>query len=216
MNNKRFELIIFDWDGTLMDSTRTITQAIQASCRELGFRSPSDKAAQDVIGLSITEAFKVACPEATVDDYPKLIAAYQRHFGQDQIPLFDGVFDGLNQLQQMGFFLAVATGKGRTGLNTALDKSNTRTLFDTTRTVTECASKPNPEMIFSICDELSIAPNKALMVGDTTYDLQMAHNAGAYAAALTTGAHNESQLAQVPYLSLNHSFHDFLGWLVQQ
>ena len=210
---QNFDLIIFDWDGTLMDSTANIVHAIQKSCEDLGFNKPTDKEAAFIIGLSLPEAFKILCPEMNSDTFPKLVAAYQKHFALGKPALFDGVYQGLEQLQQAGLPLSVATGKGRNGLNHAMKITHTTSFFDTTRTVTECPSKPHPEMILSICSELGITPERALMVGDTTHDLSMAQNAGCAAIGLTTGAHDKIQLNSIPHLDLFDDITDFFDWL---
>ena len=212
---KNFDVIIFDWDGTLMDSTAQIVESIQAACIELGLPEPSKDQASHVIGLGLLDAMREACPAANIQEQALLVQAYQRHHAQNRnkTVLFDDVFAGLQKLQQAGYFMAVATGKGRSGLDYALEQTQTRGFFDITRTVSECQSKPHPEMIFSICEVLNVSPKRALMVGDTTHDLLMAHEAGAYAAALSTGAHQVSQLQTAPFLSLSDSFGQFLTWL---
>jgi phosphoglycolate phosphatase len=213
MMKQPFDLIIFDWDGTLMDSTANIIRAIQGACEDLGFDRPTDKEAAYIIGLSLPEAFKILCPTMSQEIYPKLVAAYQKHFALGEPVLFDGVYNGLKQLQQAGLPLSVATGKGRHGLNRAMEMTHTTSFFDTTRTVSECLSKPHPEMILSICSELTINPERTLMVGDTTHDLTMAQNAGCAAVGLTTGAHDKTQLNSVAHLRLFENITDFFHWL---
>ena len=210
---QNFDLIIFDWDGTLMDSTANIVRAIQGACQDLGFNKPTDKEAAFIIGLSLPEAFKILCPEMNSDTFPKLVAAYQEHFALGEPVLFEGVYEGLEHLQKSDLPLAVATGKGRHGLNRAMEITQTTSLFDTTRTVTECPSKPHPEMILSICTELGIAPEKTLMVGDTTHDLNMAYNAACCAVGLTTGAHEKELLNTIPHLAQFDQITDFFNWL---
>lgn len=202
MQSKNFNVIIFDWDGTLMDSTGAIVQAIQGACADLSMPVPSKEKAAYVIGLSITDALKTACPEIPSALVPKLVDAYRERYLHGSPPLFSGVVESLKALKDKGYFLAVATGKGRNGLNKAMEDTQTAQFFDTTRTVSECFSKPHPQMIHSICDELGQPYHKALMFGDTTHDLQMAQNAGCAAIALTTGAHEIKQLNSVAHLGL--------------
>lgn len=215
MKPNNFDVIIFDWDGTLLDSTAQITESIQAACLELGLPEPSRNTARNVIGMGLLDAMRTICPIADDKEQVLLVEAYQKHYvkKRNDVVLFEGVLEGLQKLQQVGYFMAVATGKSRSGLDYALDQTKTRKFFDTTRTVSECLSKPNPEMIFSICDVLNVVPQRALMVGDTTYDLVMAYEAGAFGAALSSGAHDVAQLQTAPFLSLNDSFKQFLSWL---
>lgn len=215
MKPKHFDVIIFDWDGTLMDSTAQIVESIQAACVELGLPEPSKSQASHVIGLGLMDAMREACPVANIQEQALLVQAYQRHYSQDRnkTVLFDDVFSGLEKLKSAGYFMAVATGKGRSGLDHAIEQTQTRGFFDITRTVSECQSKPHPEMIFSICEVLDVSPKRALMVGDTTHDLLMASEAGSFGAALSTGAHNIEQLKTAPFLSLSNSFDEFINWL---
>ncbi len=210
---KAFDLIVFDWDGTLMDSTTAITRSIRSACADLDLPVPDEKTAAYVIGLSMVDAFRIACPEASTEQYPLLIAAYQNHYQHDALSLFPGVSDALTDLKQKGYALAVATGKGRNGLNKALEASNTRPFFAATRTVSECFSKPHPQMIQSICSELAVSEDRTLMIGDTTHDLQMAHNAGCAAIGVTTGAHDTEQLNTCPHLGLFADIPECLRWL---
>lgn len=217
MTNLPFKALIFDWDGTLANSTGQIVNAIQAACAEVGLPIPDEHSANHVIGLSLPRAMQTVSPEANAEEVHALVLAYQKHYlsGEQKTTLFKGVHQSLAQLNQH-YLLTVATGKGRPGLNRALTETDTADFFVSTRTVNECASKPNPDMILSICDELGLYPKDVLMIGDTTHDLLMAHNAGAKAVALTTGAHDIATLNTAPYLTLQHSFQDFVHWLSQQ
>ncbi len=216
MIKQSFKALIFDWDGTLANSTGQIVHAIQAACAEVGLPIPDEQSANHVIGLSLPKAMQTVSPSANADEVHALVLAYQKHYlsGEQKTTLFQGVHDALAQLNQQ-YLLTVATGKGRPGLNRALADTNTGDFFVSTRTVNECASKPNPDMILSLCDELGLYPKDVLMIGDTTHDLLMAHNAGAQAVALSTGAHDIATLKTAPYLTLQHSFQDFVHWLGQ-
>lgn len=216
MIKPQFKALIFDWDGTLANSTGQIVNAIQAACAEVGLPIPDDKSANHVIGLSLPQAMRTVSPTANPEQQQALVLAYQKHYlaGPQKTTLFQGVHQALAQLNER-YLLTVATGKGRPGLNRALAETDTAGLFVSTRTVNECASKPNPDMILSLCDELGLYPKDVLMIGDTTHDLLMAHNAGAPAVALSTGAHDVETLNTAPYLTLQHSFQDFVRWLNQ-
>ncbi|WP_028534886.1 HAD-IA family hydrolase [Paludibacterium yongneupense] len=212
---KNFDLIVFDWDGTLMDSTAHIAHSIQLASAELGLPVPDRATANHVIGLGLTEALACACPELTPDRYPAMIDAYRRHyFGRDEtLELFDGVREGLAALARTGVILAVATGKSRRGLDRALEATGIAPCFAASRTVDECASKPDPEMLHQLSALFDIAPERTLMVGDTTHDLQMANNAGARGAGVCYGAHPREALLDCQPLGLFDSFDEFCTWL---
>lgn len=194
-----YKLLVFDWDGTLMDSTAVITQSIQAACRDLGLPVPSDVDASYVIGLGLGDALRHAVPTLDPRDYDKLSQAYRRHYfaHDNDLTLFPGALDMLLALKAAGHSLAVATGKSRVGLDRALDHADLRGLFDTTRTADETASKPHPAMLLEIMQELDDAPGSTLMIGDTTHDLLMARNAGTAAVGVAYGAHDAQQLADL-------------------
>ncbi|MGC8508752.1 MAG: HAD hydrolase-like protein, partial [Thiomonas sp.] len=157
MHRQNYDLIVFDWDGTLMDSTAAITGAIQQACGDLGLAVPSREQASYVIGLGLDDALRHAAPDLPHADYPRLAAAYRRHyFALDgQLALFDGVLELLHELRSAGYNLAVATGKSRIGLSRAMDRPELRGLFDTTRTADETFSKPHPAMLQEIMAELA-------------------------------------------------------------
>src|SRR5450830_502343 len=188
MARKQFDLIVFDWDGTLMDSTSTIVRCIQAAARDLGLPIPDKSAASYVIGLGLQDAMQAAIPDVDPKYYPRIVERYRHHYlGQDQdLTLFDGVREMLDDLAQQGYFLAVATGKSRVGLNRALNTTKLLTRFDATRCADETFSKPHPAMLQEM--------QRTLMIGDTTHDLQMAINAGAGGVAVEFGAHLVDQL----------------------
>ena len=194
-----YQLLVFDWDGTLMDSTAVITHAIQAACRDLGLPVPSDVDASYVIGLGLGDALRHAVPTLEPRDYGQLSQAYRRHYfaHDNDLTLFPGALDMLYALKAAGYSLAVATGKSRVGLDRALDHADLRGLFDTTRTADETASKPHPAMLLEIMQELDRAPDMTLMIGDTTHDLLMARNAGTAAVGVVYGAHDAQQLADL-------------------
>jgi phosphoglycolate phosphatase len=215
MPKRKYDFIVFDWDGTLMDSTSTIIHCIQAAARDLGLPVPSDKNASYVIGLGMTDAMKAAMPEVDPALYPKIIERYRTHyFTQDNdLVLFDGVREMLDDLSQQGYFLAVATGKSRVGLNRALSSSNLMTLFDATRCADETFSKPNPAMLYELTRELGQNMQRTVMIGDTTHDLLMASNAGADAIGVNYGAHDSHVLQEHNPVYIANSVPSLHEWL---
>lgn len=216
MAERRFELIIFDWDGTLMDSAGTIVDCIQAACAELGLAIPSRDAASHIIGLGLHDALTELLPDLPTEHYPRLVEAYRRHYlSQDaQIPLFPGAADLIADLHGRGHLLAVATGKARRGLERAFRHSGLGRFFHASRTADETYSKPHPAMIGELLDELQVPAGRALMVGDTSHDLQMARNAGVAALAAGYGAHPAVSLYDYEPMAVCHRFEDLARWLL--
>ena len=179
-----------------MDSTSTIVKSIQAAARDLGLPVPSDEDASHVIGLGLHEAMQAAMPNIDPALYPKMVERYRFHYltKDPELVLFDGVRDMLAELSQDGYFLAVATGKSRVGLNRALNAVGLLSLFDATRCADETFSKPHPAMLQELTRELGQDLKRTVMVGDTTHDLLMANNAGAAGVAVEYGAHPVDQL----------------------
>lgn len=211
---KRYDLIVFDWDGTVMDSTAIIADSIQAACRDMNLAVPSDEAARYVIGMGLVDALRHAVPDADESMYEPLALRYRHHFlSQDTaIPLFDGARETIQELHEQGYSLAVATGKNRNGLNRALTSTEMGKYFHATRTADQTFSKPHPAMLLEIMDELDITAERVLMVGDTTHDLQMAINAGVDAVGVTHGAHSETQLSELKPLALVGDFNELRTW----
>lgn len=210
-----YKALIFDWDGTLFDSTAIIVSSLQSAFAHLQLPVPERGACRHVIGLSLPHAMQHLCPSLPEDAYPELVASYRQHYlGRDhEIVLFDGVVDGLRRYREQGWFLAVATGKSRAGLDRALQVSGLGPLFDVTRCADETFSKPHPEMLLQILDVLGLNAGEALMVGDTTHDMQLARNAGTAAVGVTYGAHERASLAAHEPLFLADSFMEFDQWL---
>jgi phosphoglycolate phosphatase len=216
MPRKQFDLIVFDWDGTLMDSTATIAKAIQGAAKDLGLPVPSDQAASHVIGLGLMEAMQAVMPDIDPALYPRMVERYRYHFlaKDHELVLFDGVREMLAELSQQGYFLAVATGKSRVGLNRALNAVGLLSLFDATRCADETFSKPHPAMLQELTRELGQDMRRTVMIGDTTHDLLMANNAGAAGIAVEYGAHPLNQLeACKPVFSAKtvRELHDWLS-----
>ena len=217
MRQRRYELIIFDWDGTLVDSTGTIVACIQAACHDLGLPVPSREAASHIIGLGLQDALSHLLPDLPADDYPRLVQAYRNHYlARDaEIPLFSGAKELVACLHARGHLLAVATGKARQGLKRAFQHTGLGTYFHASRTADECFSKPHPAMIEELLDELAVPSERVLMVGDTSHDLLMARNAGVDALAAGYGAHPAESLAQYAPLAVCGDFPELMQWLLE-
>lgn len=213
----RFDLIVFDWDGTLMDSTATIASSIQRACADLGLSVPSKERASHVIGLGLADALAYAVPDMPANLKPQMIERYRYHYlSRDaDLVLFPEVREILTALKDRGHFLAVATGKSRVGLDRALDACGLRPLFDATRCADECRSKPDPQMLWELGDALGVPTDRMLMIGDTTHDLQMAANAGAHALAVSYGAHLYEALDGQGALAVLDSTAGLQRWLAE-
>lgn len=215
MPRKKFDLLVFDWDGTLMDSTATIAACIQAAAKDLGFPVPDDRSASFVIGLSLQEALHQVLPDMDPRMYPRVVERYRFHYlTKDRgLTLFQGVREMLNDLSQQGYFLAIATGKSRVGLNRALDAAKLLSLFDATRCADETFSKPHPAMLVELTRELGQDMQRTVMIGDTIHDLQMASNAGAAGIAVHYGAHTSTELDEMKPLFSAKSVAELHAWL---
>lgn len=211
----RYELIVFDWDGTLLDSAGAIARAIQASARDLGLMEPSDLRARHVIGLGLQEALAYAVPDLTPEAYPDMVERYRHHYlsTDHELTLFPGSFELIEELAGSGRMLGVATGKSRKGLDRALVNSGLGPFFQATRCADECFSKPHPQMLEELMEELGVAPSSTLMIGDTTHDLLMARNAGVDALAVEFGAHPREVLLGAAPLALMSSTAALTAWL---
>ena len=212
----KYELIVWDWDGTLMDSTPTIVQCIQQACRDLELPVPDDSVASHVIGLGVQEALRTAVPSVRVEQHPRLVDRFRYHYlaKDHELHLFAGIRDLLNQLKAKGHLLAVATGKSRKGLDRSLNFHDLNDMFADTRTPDECFSKPHPGMLIELSESLAVPMDKILMIGDTTHDLLMAKNAGADAIAVTYGAHPEHVLRKEEPLLCAAHVEELSGWLL--
>ena len=219
MNDRpqRFDLIVFDWDGTLFDSTKLIACCIQAACADLGVPVPSDRDAAYVIGMGLSEALAHAAPRLPSERYPELEHRYRYHYfaQQHEVVLFDGTLSMLQALKSRHHWLGVATGKSRRGLDEALGSVQLRGVFDGTRTADETASKPNPRMLFELMREFGVEPERTLMIGDTTHDLQLAANAGAASIGVTYGAHEPEAFGAFETLHVADSVADLHQWLMR-
>ena len=214
--DRRFDLLVFDWDGTLFDSTALIVRCIQAAAADLGVAVPSDAQAAWVIGMGLQEALQHAVPDLPREHYPELGRRYRHHYFQRQhkLTLFAGTLEMLHELKSLGHQLGVATGKSRRGLDEALRTVELHGLFDATRTADETASKPDPRMLHELMEELGTTPARTLMVGDTTHDLQLAANAGAAGVAVSFGAHEREAFEAHAPRFVAHSTRELHHWLL--
>jgi phosphoglycolate phosphatase len=212
---RRFDLVVFDWDGTLFDSTALIVRCIQAACRDIGVPVPSQEQAAYVIGLGLHDALQHAVPGLPRERYPELGQRYRHHYfaSQDALVLFPGTLEMLHALKARNHWLAVATGKSRRGLDEALQTVQLKGLFDGTRTADETAGKPNPLMLQQLMREFGTEPERTLMIGDTTHDLQMALNAGTASVGVSFGAHDHAMFAELEPLHVAHSTAELARWL---
>lgn len=212
---KRFDLIVFDWDGTLMDSAALIVSSVQAAARDLGLAPPSDERARHIIGLGLIDALRYALPDLESSHYEEVAERYRHHYlsRDHELILFDGAERLVEELAQAEYLLGVATGKSRRGLDRALDGSGLRTYFHATRCADECHSKPHPQMLEELMDEFGVSREATLMIGDTTHDLLMARNAGCEALAVAYGAHPREALEDTAPLGCVASIDELAAWL---
>lgn len=211
-----YSLVVFDWDGTLMDSTPAIVAAIQGACRDMSLPVPPDEAASWVIGLGLADALRTAVPDLSPDMWKPFAERYRFHYltRDPELRLFTGIEPLLDSIAAAGAQLAVATGKSRQGLNRALDATGLRSRFDATRCADETHSKPNPAMLFELMDELGADPAKTVMIGDTSHDLNMAASAGVHGVGVAYGAHAIAELQACSPAGLVHNVDELAGWLL--
>jgi phosphoglycolate phosphatase len=191
----KYPLIVFDWDGTVIDSPSTIVECMRESSREMGLAVPEPQRAGHVIGLGLHDAMKIVAPDLPAERYPEYVALYRKHFlaREDSMQLFAGMEDLLSALSA-SHTLAIATGKSRKGLERSLEATGTRRYFTASRCADETRPKPHPAMLLELTEELRISVENSLMIGDTSHDLEMARGAGVDALAVTYGAHPEPAL----------------------
>jgi phosphoglycolate phosphatase len=219
MSNSRprqYDLIAFDWDGTLFDSTAIITRCIQLAVQDVGGTVPTREQASYVIGMALMPALAHAAPDVPKDRYPLLGERYRYHYRahQHDISLFDGVLELLAQLKARQHWLTVATGKSRSDLNEALHAVELRDVFDGSRTADETAGKPHPRMLLELMGEFGVEPGRTLMIGDTTHDLQMALNAGCASVGVSYGAHEPEIFHALQPRHIAHSVPELRSWLL--
>ena len=212
---RQFDLICFDWDGTLFDSTAIIVRSIQQAVLDVGGARPTDQAAAYVIGMALMPALAHAAPDVPKDKYPLLGERYRHHYlaTQHDISLFDGVLPMLADLKRRHHWLTVATGKSRRGLDDVLASRQLHGIFDGSRTADETAGKPHPRMLHELMREFGAEPERTLMIGDTTHDLQMAVNACCASVGVSYGAHEPSEFGALRPRFIAHSATELHRWL---
>lgn len=212
---KEYELIVFDWDGTIMDSTALIASCIQDACRDVGVPVPASSEALFVIGLGHVDAVERVAPGMNVAQRLAFSESYRRNFlsREHEAPLFPGMRELLAHLKDRPRRLAVATGKSRRGLDRALDASGLRLFFEASRCADEGHAKPHPDMLLRLLELTGVEPARAIMIGDTTHDLELAANAGVDAVAVCYGAHRDELLRSRPARHFAQSVQDLGEWL---
>ncbi len=213
----RFQLLVFDWDGTLSDSLSQIVESLQDMITVLQLEQRSVEELRNIIGLGLDEGMSLLYPDLTASQRVKLTQSYHHHYRATSIQtgarLYDGVRETIQLLHRQGYFLAVATGKSRSGLQRSLEETGLKRYFHTTCCADEAFSKPHPQMLEEIMHELAISPGQTLMIGDSEYDLLMAANAGVYAAAVNYGVHDVQRLLEFKPLKCFDNLEDLPGWL---
>jgi phosphoglycolate phosphatase len=213
---KKFDLIVFDWDGTLMDSEARIRACMQAAAADLALPVPATEAIREIIGLGLYEAVVSLYPDIDESSANRVVERYRHHYLVENAtpsPLFHGSAETIRALESMGFLLAVATGKGRRGLDSVLESTGLGPCFHTTRSADDAFSKPHPDMLLQILDQLGVDADRALMVGDTAFDLQMAANARVASLAVTYGVHSRERLQRCNPLGYIDDIREIRDWL---
>jgi len=211
-----FKLLVFDWDGTLMDSEAQIVGCMQSAMRDLDLEPLAEASIRDIIGLGLREALETLFPGSAADFQQQLVARYRHHFlsaGRLASPLFGGAEQTLRALHAQGYLLAVATGKGRPGLDKVLDETGLGPMFVASRCADETASKPDPRMLLELMSELDVSPEHTLMIGDTEYDMLMARNARVASLAVAYGVHARERLLQHQPLGCLEHITEMSPWL---
>lgn len=208
-------LLIFDWDGTLCDSTGKIVRCLEEAAKQVGLPILSPEEFKDIIGLGLPEAIYRLYPDISAEALEAFRLAYSHYFIHEDktpSPFYEGVEETLNQLRDAGYVLSIATGKSRKGLDRILEERKLASFFHGSRCADETASKPNPLMLQQLMEEFRYGNEDAVFVGDTEFDMEMAQRIGMPRVAVGYGAHHISRLEKYePALSI-HNFPDFLGY----
>ncbi len=216
MNRTQFKLLVFDWDGTIMDSADNIIECVREAAKDLGLEIPSDDTVRNIIGLGLKEAVTEMFPGIDDGQIWNVVERYRVHFldhRRKPSPLFQGAEDTLREIAGRDYLMAVATGKGRSGLDRVLEYTGLGDLFHTSRCADESFSKPNPDMLLQIMDEMGVIGEETLMIGDTEYDMQMAVNAGAHRLAVSYGSHTYERLMKSDPLGCLDDIRELPAWL---
>lgn len=211
----RYSLLVFDWDGTLMDSIATIVACTRAALADLGVEQP-DATIRRVIGMGLRESMEIFLPGATAEMTARLVERYRFHWLEtykDDVELFAGVPETLAILAERGYFLAVATSKSRKGLERELAKTGLGAVVHGSRTVDEAPAKPHPQMLLDLMTEFGVGAAQTLMIGDTTFDLEMALNAGAGGVGVLSGSHSAAELERARPLATLRAVGELTAWL---
>jgi phosphoglycolate phosphatase len=213
---RRFRFLVFDWDGTLADSTSIIASSLQRACADVGEPVPCDADARFVIGLGLADSLRKVAPNLPREHWQALTDRYRHHYlSRDaSIPLFDGARELLDELDSAGFLLGLATGKSRAGMTRALEQQGLLHRFVATRCADEGFPKPHPDMLLHLMDRVGATAAETLMIGDTTHDLELAKNAGTAAIAVAYGAHDLDGLVRLSPLAAVHSIAELRQWLL--
>jgi len=213
----RYELVIFDWDGTIMDSTGLIADCIQLAARDMRLPVPSVGEAKSIIGLGINDSIGRLFPQLNGEERMRYALTYRKHFvaRDHEAPVYEGIRELLNGLAAPERFLAVATGKPRAGLERAFGHSGLKPMFHFSRCADEGFSKPHPEMLLKLMEFTAVRPDRTLMVGDTTHDIELAQNAGVDVLAVTYGAHPRAMLEQLPVQGIFDSVSELSAWMLK-
>lgn len=214
---RRFDLIVFDWDGTIIDSTGLIAECIQLAAADVGLPAPTTIEAKHIIGLGLTQSIQILFPDLSDLDIQRFVAAFRNHYvpRDDEAPLYDGIAALLANLDHTERFLAVATGKPRAGLERAFAYTGLRSHFHFTRCGDEGMPKPHPDMLLKLMNFTGVAPDRVLMIGDTTHDLELARNAGVAAIGVAYGAHPAEALNLHQPEWVAHDVTELSNWLHQ-
>lgn len=210
----RYSLLIFDWDGTIIDSIARIVASMQHAAQHLGWPMPDVMAVRNIIGLGLREALTELFPTSTPAQREALVSAYREHFMERctiPTPLFIGVRATLDRLRQAGYTLAIATGKGRGGLDRALAEAKLQAYFTASRCADETASKPDPRMLHELLAETGWSPQQALMIGDTEYDMAMARAVGMASLAVSYGVHSKERLLRHAPIACIDAFDEIMA-----
>lgn len=216
MSDKDFDLLVFDWDGTLMDSEAHIVDCLRVAMEAVDAEFRPDDHLRQVIGLGLPEAIASLLPEHEEWVHRQAVQAFRTEFLSNKpVPsrLFDGARELLHQLQEQGYMLAVATGKSRSGLDKVLKETDLEPIFAATRTADETFSKPHPQMLEEILVDLDTEPHRALVIGDTEFDLQMAQNARVPAVGVSYGVHSRERLNSANPLAIFDEIAELGHWL---
>lgn len=214
---KKYELLVFDWDGTLADSVTAITESISRAVNEMKYPPVSAETARHIVGMGLNDALHYLAPGLKPEDIEPMAALYRKYYFElaQDIKLFSGAEQGLKKLKAAGVKLAVATGKNRRGLDHAFEVSKTAHFFELSHTADEARPKPDPLMLHMILEETGVSKDRALMIGDTTHDLGMAQNAGIDALAVCYGAHDIEKLNEYPYIYMAHNLDEMMSKLLE-